>query len=130
MKIFFVIALIAVALVAGCTAQTTNGTNNTSNDNGAVGGERVEVSMRAFQFGFDPATITVNKGDTVVLHITSEDVTHGFAISEFNVNTQIPAGQTVDVEFVADRPGTFRFFCSVICGSGHADMAGQLVVRE
>ena len=90
----------------------------------------VEFNITARQWSFDPAVITVNKGDTVLLHIQSVDVTHGFAITEFNVNSTLTAGQTTDVEFVADQAGTFSFFCSVFCGSGHSDMQGTLIVEE
>ena len=88
-----------------------------------------EFSMIAKKFEFVPRTITVNKGDTVKLSIKSEDVNHGFAISEFNVKKDIPAGQEVSVEFVADKSGSFPFRCSVYCGSGHSDMDGTLVVN-
>ena len=37
-------------------------------------------------------------------------------------------GETVIVEFVADRAGTFNFTCAEYCGTGHAAMKGRLVV--
>ncbi len=124
------ITILAIVLVMGCIASGNNNDQNNAADNQNTGtGNTVEINMRAFQWGFDPSTIEVNKGDRVKLHITSEDVEHGFAISEFGVNANIPAGQSTDVEFVADKAGTFRFFCSVFCGAGHSDMTGQLIVR-
>jgi len=88
-----------------------------------------EFDVIAKQFEFDPGTITVNEGDTVLLHITSTDVAHGIGIPDFGVSAQLPVGETVDVQFVADKTGTFEFKCSVFCGSGHKEMTGTLVVQ-
>jgi len=88
-----------------------------------------EFTIVARRFVFEPDTITVNAGDTVKLTINSVDVTHGFAISEFGVNATLFPGQTKTVEFVASRSGTYRMFCSIVCGSGHSSMKGTLVVQ-
>lgn len=88
-----------------------------------------EFNMRAFKWSFDPATITVNKGDRVKLHIISEDVTHGFNLPAFGINENLAPGKTTDIEFIANKTGTFTFVCSVFCGSGHSDMIGQLIVK-
>ncbi|MDA2936398.1 cupredoxin domain-containing protein [Patescibacteria group bacterium AH-259-L05] len=88
-----------------------------------------EFDITARRFMFEPNTITVNKGDTVKLNITSTDVTHGFAISEFGVNAILPRGGIKTVEFVASESGSYTMFCSVACGSGHFDMKGTLVVK-
>jgi cytochrome c oxidase subunit 2 len=88
-----------------------------------------EITMTAKKFKFEPSTIKVNKGDKVKIAITSTDVTHGFAIDEYNINERIKPRETVNVEFVADKTGTFTFYCSVYCGSGHGRMKGKLVVE-
>ncbi len=88
-----------------------------------------EFGMTARQWSFEPAVITVNEGDIVRLKIKSEDVTHGFAISEFDVNERILPGKTITLEFVADKKGEYVFFCSVPCGSGHGGMRGKLIVE-
>ena len=88
-----------------------------------------EITMIAKQWSFEPATITVNKGDTVKLTIDSVDVAHGFAISAFGVDEQLTPGEITAVEFVADKKGSYRFFCSVQCGQGHGSMSGLLIVK-
>lgn len=88
-----------------------------------------EFTLTAKQFEFSPSTITVNEGDTVRLTITSQDVTHGFSIPDFGINETLKAGETVEVEFVADKAGTYSFACSIVCGSGHSGMKGTLVVQ-
>jgi plastocyanin len=55
--------------------------------------------------------------------------THDFKIDEFNVATnQIPAGSSEIVEFVADKSGSFEYYCSV---GRHREMGmkGTLVVQ-
>ena len=88
-----------------------------------------EFKMTAKKWEFVPDTITVNEGDTVKLEIESIDVTHGFGLSAFGINENLKSGETVEVEFVADKKGEFTFICSVFCGSGHGAMKGTLVVE-
>jgi plastocyanin len=87
-----------------------------------------QITIVARKFKFDPRTISVQKGETVRLNIRSEDVDHGFAIDEFNIDRKIKAGTSTVIEFTPDREGRFRFYCSVFCGDGHPDMEGELVV--
>jgi cytochrome c oxidase subunit 2 len=92
--------------------------------------DTVVVNVKAQQFSFNPSEIDLKKGQHVKLVITSPDVAHGItAIPELGIpNTQIPAGQTVTIEFDATQTGTFPFRCSVFCGEGHRAMTGELVV--
>jgi cytochrome c oxidase subunit 2 len=90
----------------------------------------VEIKITARQFEFEPKTITVRKGQPVKLIITSVDVSHGFAISEFNIKEKIKAHTTKTIEFTPDRTGEFQFYCSVYCGDDHEDMEGKLIVTE
>ncbi len=135
---FYVGLLLAALLLFGCTGSGNQGykANDNSISNAAGGGAAVggtgnvvEINMTAKDWAFDPGTITVHKGDTVKLHITSLDVTHGFALPDYGINEQIVPGQTTDITFVADHSGTFGFRCSVMCGEGHRQMTGTLVVQ-
>jgi len=92
--------------------------------------DAITIAVIAKQWEFVPSTITVKKGQIVTLTITSTDVTHGFALPDFNINSTFEAGKTTTVTFTADKTGSFSFFCSVICGEGHRDMKGTLVVTE
>jgi cytochrome c oxidase subunit 2 len=134
------ITLFAVTLLLfGCTGEapqkeTGNGLPPAVTDGGDttdnVTSPTVEFDITAKQWEFEPSTITVKKGDTVKLTITSLDVDHGFALNEFNVNERLVAGETVEVAFTADKAGEFTFFCNVFCGSGHSQMNGKLIVEE
>jgi len=141
-KRFAAFFLVLLVFFLGCTQpQQSNGGTPISNGAGPdgslngddavtpAGGETKEFDVRAFQWGFNPSKIEVSEGDTVVLRISSEDVDHGFNLPQFGVNKKIVPGETVTVEFVADKKGTYRFFCNVFCGEGHEQMEGQLIVN-
>ena len=81
-----------------------------------------------------PNIIVAKKGDIVRLHLTniekSIDATHGFALSEYNVAASLEPGEYAEIEFVADIPGVFAFYCYEFCSPLHLEMAGWLVVEE
>lgn len=88
-----------------------------------------EISITAKSWEFVPATIAVRQGEKVRLKIKSVDVDHGFAIPDFKVNETLSPGKETVIEFVADKKGEYAFFCSVVCGQGHRDMKGKLIVE-
>ncbi len=57
------------------------------------------------------------------------DATHGLAIPVYNVNVSLEAGETAKVEFVADTPGTFPFYCSEFYSALHLEMVGYFMVE-
>jgi cytochrome c oxidase subunit 2 len=88
------------------------------------------IQMTAKRFEYTPNEITVKKGVPVILEITSLDRDHGFKIPEFGIRADVKPGETTRVRIVADHTGRFEFRCDVFCGSGHEDMAGELVVVD
>ena len=86
--------------------------------------------VTAFQWGFEPQFIKVDQGDRVILKITSIDVTHGFALDEFGINEPLNVGKIATIDFVADKVGTFGFYCSIMCGAGHNEQRGFLIVND
>lgn len=92
----------------------------------------ITVIMRTPEHGnLSPSVIRVKKGDVVRLRLTSEDVSHGFRIKEFDVKVYpIKAGKFETVEFVPDLAGTFDFYCNITCSPRHAEVKGQLIVEE
>lgn len=86
-----------------------------------------EVSAK--QWEFIPSPIKVKEGDLVRLKITTADVAHSLALPEFGIMEMIEPGKEAVVEFLADKRGTFDFYCSVPCGPGHGDMRGQLIIE-
>lgn len=89
---------------------------------------RVEVTAK--RFSFQPADITVKKGETVVLVLKSADVPHGIRFRELNVDVKANRGGTGQVQFTPQQTGTFVGHCSVFCGSGHGAMTLKLHVVD
>ena len=89
---------------------------------------------------WEPNTIIVNQGDTVVLEITNpRKHAHTLSIPAFDVNTKIlePREGADTVTFVADTPGVFTFYCGLpynpdklYCDPDHNMMTGTLIVLE
>ncbi|UCC95615.1 MAG: YHS domain-containing protein [Candidatus Omnitrophota bacterium] len=88
-----------------------------------------EFHLQAYQFGFEPEEITVNKGDIVRIVATSRDVTHGVHIKEYGVSVSVKKSQEQRIEFIADKTGEFPILCSVYCGRGHHQMKAKLIVK-
>ena len=92
--------------------------------------ESIVIEVTTQQFKFTPNIINVTYDTTITLRITSIDVTHGFQLEEYKLfNIVIPAGETSDITFKTNKRGTFRFYCTVLCGAGHSDHLGTLVVE-
>ncbi|HIH37770.1 cupredoxin domain-containing protein [Candidatus Woesearchaeota archaeon] len=88
-----------------------------------------ELRITAYNFGFDVEPITINKGDTVKVIVTSREGTHGFALPDFGISIKpVSPGEEKTAEFVADKAGEFTYFCNVPCGAGHQSMRGNIVV--
>lgn len=114
---------------SGGGSDANSGLNSPSASASNSGGETKTFDVVAKQFEFNPGTIEVNEGDTVVLKIKSIDTTHGIAIPQFGVSETLNPGEEKTVTFVADKKGTYDFYCNVYCGSGHGSMKGTLVVK-
>ncbi len=86
-------------------------------------------TITAQNFSFNPKEIRVKKGDTVKIILKNSGGFHDWVIDAFNARTtQIQGGQTAEVTFVADKAGTFEYYCSV---DEHKQMGmrGNLIVE-
>lgn len=96
-------------------------------------GNRVTVKMIAVRSSFEPWKIEVNQGDLVTIHLTNIEQTtdelHGFGLNEYNINVVVDPGETKTIEFVANKPGVFPFYCTNFCSALHQEMQGYLLVR-
>ncbi|MFQ5837875.1 MAG: hypothetical protein ACE5HJ_03740 [Thermoplasmata archaeon] len=93
---------------------------------------------------WEPAVLVVNKGDLVILTVKNpRSHNHSFVLEAFGVDTgtlpgklaQPPGGSEVEVQFVPDKAGVFRWKCGVEhvhdtwdCDEDHVRMVGYLVV--
>ncbi|HUS13334.1 MAG TPA: cupredoxin domain-containing protein [Pyrinomonadaceae bacterium] len=89
-----------------------------------------EIHITAKKFEFTPDTITVKKGESVVLVVSSQDRKHGFNLRAFGIRADIDPGATARIRFTPNKTGKFTFSCDVFCGEGHEDMTGTIIVTE
>ena len=96
-------------------------------------GKTVEVYMTVMRSHIIPDLIEVNKGDTVKIYVSNIeqafDATHGFAISGFNINASLEPGKVDVIEFVADKRGSYPYYCTEFCSALHLEMTGYLLVK-
>jgi cytochrome c oxidase subunit II len=82
---------------------------------------RVEITAK--RFTYEPDTITLKKGEPVVLVLHSSDVTHGIKIEAFNIKSgDIKKDEATEVRFIPQQIGHFEGQCSHFCGKGHGTM--------
>lgn len=80
-------------------------------------------------FAFDVTEMRVKEGDIVTITFTSAEGFHDWVVDEFDAATdQVRPGTPTSVTFVADKIGTYEYYCSV--GSHRAQgMVGTLIVE-
>ncbi len=90
--------------------------------------EHIAVVVK--RYSFEPAELTVYKGQPVTLELASADVTHGLEIKELGIKTEVKRGKPAEVSFTAQTVGTFTGKCSHFCGMGHGSMKMTIHVIE
>ncbi|SFB75844.1 cytochrome c oxidase subunit 2 [Polaromonas sp. OV174] len=86
------------------------------------------IKITAQRFRYRPNEISLHKGQTTVLEITSLDFAHGFNIPDLAMRADLVPGKVVTVRVRFDAPGSYDFHCDNFCGEGHEQMAGHFVV--
>ena len=94
-----------------------------------------EIEVKSIQYGWEPDTVVVKKGEKVRLIVESIDVPHGFElegiqIPNWDVDKAVRKGDKVILEINADEAGAWDMVCTVYCGPGHNGMRGKYIVRE
>ncbi|HSD85070.1 MAG TPA: c-type cytochrome [Anaerolineae bacterium] len=79
--------------------------------------------------GWSPAVIQAEAGQPLHLRLTSDDVLHGFAVGQMDIQAvDIEPGKVSDVTLTLDKPGTYTFYCTRWCGLNHWRMRGTIEV--
>lgn len=74
--------------------------------------------------------LQLQKGVQYTLHLSAEDVNHGFSLYPVNLNFQVVPGYDYGLRVVPNRAGDFRIICNEFCGIGHHLMVGKVAVLE
>jgi plastocyanin len=134
----YLIATIVVVLVlvgigiyyfATSNIQNTPPSDSTQSKQTDVSSSEKTFTIIAENFSFSPAQITVSKGEKVKIILNNVEGYHDFVVDEFNARTdRVQGSTTTQVEFIADKTGTFEYYCSV---GNHRQMGmkGNLVVQ-
>jgi plastocyanin len=109
------------------TLQMAKDNQNSDQTEGMI--QDQEIIVTASNFKFDQTTIKVKEGQTVKITFKNIEGTHDFVLDEFNVRTKIIKDSGEEkIEFVADKKGSFEYYCSV---GSHRQMGmkGTLIVE-
>jgi cytochrome c oxidase subunit 2 len=116
MKIIGVILLSLSLFAGGCSKPRSNK-------------EPIRITVTAKKYAFQPNPIRVKEGDEVLLEVSSTDVQHGFHVPGLGIDESIQKGKPAQIRFSAKTKGDYNIECDVICGPGHDDMAGKIIVE-
>ncbi len=99
----------------GTTVNIDTTTSNPNTTSGNASSPQVKsFTVTGKNFSFTPGNLTVNKGDTVKITFINANGMHDWNLDEFNAHTGvIQGGQTKTIEFVANKAGSFEYYCSV-----------------
>jgi len=76
----------------------------------------------------NPPTLVLPLGERVKFKITSTDVVHGFWIPAFMIQIQNLPGVSNNIEFSANKLGTYPGRCNILCGRAHSQMLFKVKV--
>lgn len=93
-------------------------------------GAKREFTVDAKKYAFAPARIDVAEGDVVRVTLVAGDIPHSFTIDDYRIAKRGEAGKPLTFEFLADRAGTFKFYCNLTIDDGCKKMAGELIVTK
>ena len=79
--------------------------------------------------GWSPDVLQAEVGVPLQLRLTSDDVMHGFAVGQMDMQgVDVVPGKVTDLTLLFDKPGTYTFYCTRQCGANHWRMRGTIEV--
>ncbi|HSF83408.1 MAG TPA: c-type cytochrome [Anaerolineales bacterium] len=95
-------------------------------------GQKGVVTLRARMpegGGWSPGELKAIVGEPLKLRLTSDDVTHSFAVGQLDFPTvDIHPGEMSAVTLTFDQPGKYTYYCTRWCGANHWRMRGTIEV--
>jgi heme/copper-type cytochrome/quinol oxidase subunit 2 len=120
--------LVGLALLAAGAAAPSAPAPRPAAEGPPRGGDAIEV--RVSKAGFQPSRLTLRRGETARLVLSSTDAEHCFAVDAFRVEKRVRPGRPTRLEFVPDRAGAFPFYCCLESGEAARAERGELAVTE
>lgn len=121
--IIIVIIILVVLLLAlwAYSNSKTKRQNSLDTNNNSIANTRTDTDtitktfdVEASNFVFSLKEIKVKEGEKVVINFVNKEGFHDFVLDEFNAKTsQLKAGGIEKLEFIANKKGTFEYYCSV-----------------
>ncbi|WP_281886741.1 cupredoxin domain-containing protein [Paenibacillus sp. YYML68] len=84
------------------------------------------LKLAASNFKFDQAEYTIKAGEKVTVSLINKEGLHAVEIKDTNVKLD---NNNKSMEYTFDKPGEYEIYCSLPCGTGHADMKAKLIVQ-
>ena len=80
--------------------------------------------------GLDRAELHVREGEVVHVVFAADDIPHSFTIdAPYRIDKRASPGKPVTFEFLADKPGTFEFYCNLAVDDRcRKELRGTLIV--
>ena len=79
--------------------------------------------------GWRPNVIQAKVNEPLHLSLTSDDVTHEFAVGQMDMpSVDVMPGKVTNVTLTFAKPGTYTFYCTRWCGVNHWRMRGTIEV--
>ncbi len=112
-------------------------------EDGVFGSQDMILASTENKFGYDPEDeagkddivpplkdIRVPIGRPVIIHLSSLDVIHSFAVHPLRVQQDCMPGMTIPIHFMPTMEGKFMITCAQLCGNGHYSMNGFMTVES
>lgn len=92
--------------------------------------DKIVVHARMAELGgWTPASLTAQAGIPLLLHLTSDDVLHSFAIGHSDQPAvDVIPGEITQVTLMFEKPGRYTYYCTRWCGANHWRMRGTIEV--
>jgi cytochrome c oxidase subunit 2 len=87
------------------------------------------VVITAKRFEFSPNVVTLKKGETVTIRLTSLDRAHGLLVKPLGLDLDADEGLPDEATITPATAGRFPAICDHYCGSGHGGMKMTVVVE-
>jgi plastocyanin len=102
---YLALVVVAATAIVGCGSDSKAST--------ASSGGAKALKVDAYDFRFEPTSLTVEAGQAVKVSVHNEgNAEHNFSLDEAKVNLDVDEGQAKDATFTApSKPGDYTYFC-------------------